>query len=174
MQQSCSRAADFVLKETQVLIFSQTVSLLFVVLSAATAALPQPPLDPVYSLHPPPTPNHPQAWPVSGSQSKFKLQQGQLFLPAQGAFSVRGSQPGGETSDSVRETESKGEGERAAEERTGSTGLGPRDLHNQELYCASVWDYTVRGHLSPGSGACLRWRNQDGGQRRRGQAGHHE
>lgn len=65
-------------------------------------------------------------------------------------------------------------GEGGGGAHTGSAGLEPRGLRIEELYRASVWDYTVRGHLSPGSGACLRWKHQDGGQRRGGQAGHHE
>lgn len=83
------------------------------------------PPSPVYSHLPHPHPhNHPQAWPVSGSQTKFKLEQGQLLIqplwahvifPCQGFFPVRGPCL------CVRETESEAEekrGQRVVERLT--------------------------------------------------------
>lgn len=107
---------------------------------------PTPPsLDPIFSHLPPSTPlapyplNHPQAWPVSGSQSKFKLQRSQLLLqplwdpvifPCRGGFFCQ--RPSARRRGlwlCVRGTESEGEekrGERAAEECTQDrAGLEP-------------------------------------------------
>ncbi len=97
-----------------------------------------PPLDPIYSHLPPPRPhNHPQAWPVSASQSKFKLQHSQLLcqplwapviFPCRGGFFCQ--RPSASRRGLWLCVRVRGRGEEGREgdggAHTGSAGLKPR------------------------------------------------
>lgn len=144
---------------------------------------------PSSTLHHPHTlRNHPQAWPVSGSQSKFKLQQGQLLLQPlwapvislpRGFFCQRPSARRRGLWLRVRETVRGREGQEGGKvgerkERTrdqqvwnsgGPSRRGDTTSLNLGLFRTKT-KFHRTGSFPPG-------RSEDGGQRRR-QAGHHE
>lgn len=126
---------------------------------------------------------HPQAWPVSGSRSKFKPEQGQLLLqtlccyfPCWGGFFChrpwvprRGLWLWWGT-ESQRARWRGETGWHRNVHRTSRPGSQWSDWQRGAVG-ASVWDYSVSGFTSE---ARLRWRLRDGNQRRSGKAGHHE
>lgn len=118
---------------------------------------------------------HPQAWPASGSRSKFKPEQGQLHLqtlccyfPCWGGFFCHRPWVPRRGLWLWWGTESQRVVQERAQEKQAWI---PVEWLAKGAVGASVWDYSVSGFTSE---ARLRWRLRDGDQRRSGKAGHHE
>lgn len=145
-----------------------------------------PPSTPIpHQAHPV---NHPQAWPASGSQSKFKLKQGQLLLQPLWA-PVIFPNPWGlflSAARSQKEPVAQCEGDRVggerrkraekvAEEHTQDQKVqNPEEAFTTGRYLCLRLGLSSEWKLYKRTWTCLRWRCQDGGQRRGSQAGHHE